>query len=58
METKLTLKVPADELERLRRHPVLHERALGEPVEHHLVDTYYDTPERALWKAGLTLRVR
>ncbi|MDN4059106.1 CHAD domain-containing protein [Massilia sp. YIM B02769] len=58
METELKLKVPADELERLRRHPMLLERALGEPVEHHLVDTYYDTPERALWKAGLTLRVR
>lgn len=58
METELKLKVPADELERLRRHPMLAGRALGEPVEHHLVDTYYDTPERALWQAGLTLRVR
>jgi len=58
METELTLKVPADELERLRSHPMLTEHALGEPVEHHLVDTYYDTPDRALWKAGLTLRVR
>jgi len=58
METELTLKVPADALERLRRHPLLGERALGEAVEHHLVDTYYDTPERALWKAGLALRVR
>ena len=58
METELKLKVPADELERLRRHPMLAGRALGEPVEHHLVDTYYDTPERTLWKAGLSLRVR
>ncbi len=58
METELKLKVPADALDSLRSHPMLRERALGEPVEHHLVDTYYDTPERALWKAGLTLRVR
>jgi len=58
MQTELKLKVPADELERLRGHPMLAGRALGEPVEHHLVDTYYDTPERALWQAGLSLRVR
>lgn len=58
METELKLKVPAAELERLRRHPMLVERTLGEPVEHQLVDTYYDTPERTLWKQGLTLRVR
>ena len=58
METELKLKVPAAELERLRRHPMLVERTLGEPVEHRLVDTYYDTPGRTLWKQGLTLRVR
>lgn len=58
MQTEIVLKVPVDALERLRSHPILRERALGEPVEQHLVDTYYDTPERALWKAGLTLRVR
>lgn len=58
METELKLKVPAAELERLRRHPMLVGRTLGEPAEHQLVDTYYDTPERTLWKQGLTLRVR
>jgi len=58
MHTELNLKVPADDLERLRRHPLLNERALCGPVEQHLVDTYYDTPERALWKAGLALHVR
>ncbi|MEH6436177.1 CYTH and CHAD domain-containing protein [Massilia sp. DD77] len=58
METELTLKVPPAALERIRSHPVLAERARGAPREHHLTDTWYDTPERELWKHGLTLRVR
>ncbi|WP_020651685.1 CYTH and CHAD domain-containing protein [Massilia niastensis] len=58
METELKLKVPPAALERMRSHPVLSERSQGAPREHHLTDTYYDTPERELWKHGLSLRVR
>lgn len=58
METELKLRVPPAALERMRSHPALAGRASGAPREHHLTDTYYDTPERALWTHGLTLRVR
>lgn len=58
METELTLKVPPAALERIRSHPMLAERAQGAPREHHITDIYYDTPEHALWRQGLMLRVR
>ncbi|WP_075791474.1 CYTH and CHAD domain-containing protein [Massilia putida] len=58
METELKLKVPAADLERLRSHPMLQAHSREAPVEHHLIDTYYDTPQRNLWKHGLMLRVR
>ncbi|TWI43777.1 inorganic triphosphatase YgiF [Pseudoduganella flava] len=58
METELKLQVPPTDIERMRQHPVLAEHAVGAPTEHRRTDTYYDTPEHALWKHGLTLRVR
>lgn len=58
METELKLKVPAADRERLQSHPMLQARSREAPVEHHLIDTYYDTPQRDLWKHGLMLRVR
>jgi triphosphatase len=58
METELKLKVPAADLERLRHHPLLRAHSHQAPLEHHLIDTYHDTPQRDLWKHGLMLRVR
>ncbi|KQQ97543.1 CYTH and CHAD domain-containing protein [Massilia sp. Leaf139] len=58
METELKLQVPPAQLERMRQHPVLAEHAAAGPQEHQLTDTYYDTAGHALWKQGLTLRVR
>lgn len=58
METELKLKVHAADMERLRSHPTLQGDLPDGRTEHHLVDTYYDTPELDLWKHGLTLRVR
>jgi inorganic triphosphatase YgiF len=58
METELKLHVPPTDIERMRQHPVLAEHAVGAPTEHRHTDTYYDTPDHALWKHGLTLRVR
>jgi len=58
MEKELKLKVPEADIARLRRHPLLADQALSAPVEHQLVDTYFDTPKLDLWHNGLTLRVR
>lgn len=58
METELKLKVPAADIERLYAHPTLQGATAEQRAEHHLVDTYYDTPGRELWKHGLTLRIR
>jgi len=58
METELKLKVGASDIALLREHPLLAELSNAAPREHELTDTYYDTPDLDLWRAGLTLRVR
>ena len=58
METELKLKLAASDIARMREHPLLADLATGEPREHDLTDTYYDTPALHFWSAGLTLRVR
>ncbi|MES2258190.1 MAG: CHAD domain-containing protein [Pseudomonadota bacterium] len=58
METELKLKVAQPDMSRLRHHPLLADLAISVPVEHRLLDTYYDTPKLDLWHNGLTLRVR
>ena len=57
MEIELKLAVPAGELEKARR--ALLRLAPHAPAERSvLTSTYFDTSDRALRKAGLTLRVR
>lgn len=57
-EIKLKLLIdPADVL-KLRRMPVLKTWSTARPVSRKLVTTYYDTPDQALWHAGVALRVR
>lgn len=58
METELKLQVPPAQLEQMRQHPMLAAQAADGAREHQLIDTYYDTAGHALWKRGLTLRVR
>ncbi|MBC8013593.1 MAG: CHAD domain-containing protein [Methyloceanibacter sp.] len=55
MELKLAFD-PADTA-RLASHPAL-EASLVPPEEHELVSTYFDTPDCALHKAGVYLRIR
>jgi inorganic triphosphatase YgiF len=55
IELKLDLD-PADAA-RVMAHPVLHARAGAQPDEL-LLSTYYDTPDFALRRAGVYLRVR
>jgi len=58
MQTQLILKVPAADIDRVRAQLALAGPAPETATEQHLVDTYYDTAARELWKRGLSLRVR
>lgn len=55
-ETELKLLLEPAATEQLSRHPLLG--AAGEPTEHWLYNTYYDTPELDLAAAKVALRVR
>ena len=57
-ETELKLTLLPDQGERLRRHPLIRSLKQGRARGRHQVSTYYDTPARRLWKAGIGLRVR
>ena len=56
IELKLDLD-PAD-AQRIKSNRLLAAESLGRPEEQHLVSTYFDTPDLALSKAGVFLRVR
>src|SRR5512147_3124237 len=56
-ETELKLISTPDDLAKVRVLPLLT-AALSSADGQRLVSTYFDTPDRCLWKSGMTLRVR
>jgi len=57
-EVELKLEVSARELTSITRHPLVLALAAGVPKRERLRSVYYDTPDLALWRSGLVLRVR
>jgi len=57
-EIELKLIVDADRLADFNNAPVMSANARNKGARKHLKSAYYDTPERTLWRNGLTLRVR
>src|SRR5262245_52093566 len=57
-EIELKLLVPQGILEKLREMPVIAQHARNRGVVRRLETVYYDTPERALFQRGMSLRVR
>jgi len=55
LEIELKLQFPPGSRTAIEASPAL---AAVEPRQHHLVTTYFDTPENLLDRTGLTLRVR
>jgi inorganic triphosphatase YgiF len=57
-ETELKFLVPANALKGVREAPVLTRHARNEGITRFLETVYYDTPDRALFNHGVSLRVR
>ena len=57
-ETEIKLRLPPAEAERVMTHPVVSERRCGEWVRSELLNQYYDTPDLALDRIDLALRLR
>lgn len=57
-EIELKLFAPQGTLERLREAPVIVQHARNRGAYHRLETVYYDTPERLLFRHGMSLRVR
>src|SRR4029077_6242256 len=55
---ELKLLVDANSLADFNDAPVVTANARNKGARKHLKSVYYDTPERTLWRNGLTLRVR
>jgi triphosphatase len=58
IEIELKLLVDAEHLANFNDAPVITANARNKGSRKHLKSTYYDTPERTLWRNGVTLRVR
>src|SRR5262249_42870031 len=57
-EIELKLLVDADRLADFNDAPIVATKARNKGTRRHLKSVYYDTPERTLWRNGLSLRVR
>src|ERR1700682_1202628 len=57
-EIELKLLAPQGALEKLREMPVIVQHARNRGAFHRLETVYYDTPERLLFRHGMSLRVR
>jgi inorganic triphosphatase YgiF len=57
-EAELKFIVSADAFDRVRETPVLMRHARDSGITCHLETIYYDTPDRALFSHGISLRVR
>ncbi len=57
-EIELKLLAPQGTLERLREMPVIVQHARNRGAVRRLETVYYDTPERLLFRHGMSLRVR
>ncbi|MBC7906033.1 MAG: CHAD domain-containing protein [Rhodospirillaceae bacterium] len=57
-EIEMKLAVPPEALDSLKRHPAVKDNQQGRPATKRLRSVYYDTPDLALSKAGVTTRLR
>ncbi|MGH6779719.1 MAG: CHAD domain-containing protein [Bradyrhizobium sp.] len=57
-ELELKLRVDSDRLADFNDAPVIAASPRGKGARKHLKAVYYDTPERMLWRNGLSFRVR
>lgn len=57
-EVELKLAIPPDSLPRLKRHPTVTRHRQNRPTSKRLHAIYYDTPDRLLATAGISVRVR
>jgi triphosphatase len=58
VETELKLSVAPENLEALKRHPLLRQIAVGRAVNRKLYSVYFDTPDLALHDHAMALRLR